>query len=145
MILDERTEFADAVTLPTAVATANVGDIIDSSVARDLGQRPVYLVIQVDTAVVGTTSTVQFKLVSDSTSTISTTTATEHYISAAIPEATLVAGFQMVIPLPGESPAYERFLAIQTVNAVNVLTAGVINAFLTLDPSGNRSYPDAVN
>lgn len=147
MILDERTEFADATALNTGAAgTYNVGDIIDSGVARDLGQQPVYLVIQITTAVTSAgAATVQFQLVSDATSTISTTTQTIHAITAAIPKATLVAGYQLVIPLPAEQPAYERYLAIQQVTGVAALTAGAINAFLTLDPNGNRAYPDAVN
>jgi len=146
MILDERTEFCDATALTTgATGTKNIGDIIDLTVPHDLGQRQAYLVIQVTTAIVGTSSTVQFQLVSDSTSTISTTTQTIHHISMAIPEATLVAGYQMVIPLPSESPAYERYLALQTVIGVANLSAGAINAFLTLDPNGNKAYADAVN
>lgn len=147
MILDERTEFADAVALNTGAAgTYNVGDIIDSSVARDLGQKPVYLVIQVTTAVTSVgAATVSFQIASDATSTISTTTQTIHYTSMAIPKASLVAGYQLVIPLPAEMPAYERYLAVQQITGVAALTAGAINAFLTLDPNGNKSYPDGAN
>lgn len=148
MILDERTEFADAVALNTgAPGTFNVGDLIDSSVARDLGQQQVFLVIQITTAVTSAgAATVQFQIASDATSTVDTAgTQTIHYTSAAIPKATLVAGYQLVIPLPAENPAYERYLAVQQVTGVAALTAGAINAFLTLDPNGNKSYPDAVN
>ena len=147
MILDERTEFADAVALNTGAAgTYNVGDIIDSSVARDLGQKPVYLVIQVAVAATsGGSATCEFRLVSDATSTISTTTATIHYKSFAIPVASMVAGYQLVIPLPAGSPDYERYLAIQQVTGAAAFTAGAINAFLTLDPNGNKSYPDGTN
>jgi len=146
MILDERNEFADAVALTTgATGTKNIGDIIDLGVARDIGQKPLFLVIQVDTAIVGTSSTVAFQIVSDATDTISVTTQTIHLVSAAIPEATLVAGYQIIIPLPPENPPYERYLAVQTVIGVANLSAGAINAFLTLDPAGNRSYPDAIN
>lgn len=146
MILDERNEFCDATALTTgATGTKNIGDIIDLGVARDLGQRPLFLVIQVTTAIVGTSSTIQFQLVSDSTNSISVTTQTIHHISMEIPEATLVAGYQQVIQLPGENPAYERYLAIQTVIGTANLSSGNINAFLTLDPTGNKSYPDAGN
>lgn len=148
MILDERTEFADAEALDTTgTDTDNIGDIIDSSVARDLGQKPVFLVIQVDTAVTSAgAATVQFQLVSDSTTTIATNgTQTIHSITFPVPKATLVAGYQMIIPLPPENPPYERYLAVQSVTAVAALTAGAVNAFLTLDPNGNKSYPDAIN
>ena len=148
MILDESTEFADALALNTGGAdTYNIGDIIDLGVARDIGQKTQYLVIQVDTAITsGGAATVQFQIVSDSTDTIATDgTQTIHYISFPIPKATLVAGYQMIIPLPAENPPYERYLSIQQVTAVAALTAGKINAFLTLDSNGNRSYPDGIN
>jgi len=148
MILDERTEFADAVAANLGGAnTYNIGDIIDSQVARDLGQKTVYLVINVDTAFTsGGSATVQFQIVSDSTDTIATDgTQTIHGQTFAIPVATLVAGYQLIIPLPPENPPYERYLAFQQVTAVAALTAGNINAFLTLDSAGNRSYPDAIN
>ena len=146
MILDERTEFCDAVALNTsATDTQNIGDIIDLTVDRDIGQQIMYLVIQVDTAIAGTSSTVEFRLVSDSTDSISTSTATIHARTFVIPEATLVAGFQMIIPIPAESPAYERYIGIQTVIGTANLTAGKINAFLTLDPNSTKTYADATN
>lgn len=146
MILDERAEFADAVALTTgATGTKNIGNIIDLGVARDIGQKTQYLVIQVDTAIVGTSSTVAFQVVSDSTDTISVSTQTIHSVSKAFPEATLVAGHQIIIPLPPENPPYERYLAVQIVIGVANLSAGKINAFLTLDSNGNRSYPDGIN
>ena len=44
MILDEITEFCDATSLNTGAAgTYNVGDVIDSSVARDLGNGQRYI------------------------------------------------------------------------------------------------------
>jgi hypothetical protein len=46
MIMDERTEFCDAVSVAAVAGTALVGSQIDMSVARDLGNgQPVYLVI----------------------------------------------------------------------------------------------------
>ena len=75
MIIDERLEFADAVSVAAAAGTANIGDIIDMSVARDIGMgQPVYLVIGVDTEIItgGAAGTLKFLLVSDATSTIAT-------------------------------------------------------------------------
>ena len=149
MILDNNLEFADAASVGTPNnTTVNVGDIIDTAVVRDIGQgQPLYLVVQVTTAIVGTTSTVAFLLVSDSTDTIAVDgTATKHSESDAIAEALLVAGFEMVIPLPMGSPAYERYLAFQVKETSgNVLSAGNVNAFLTYDPHGWKAYPDAAN
>ena len=76
MILDERTEFADAVSCNTGAAgTYNIGDVIDLSVARDIASgRPLYLVVGVDTSIItgGNAGTIAFQLVSDGTDTIAT-------------------------------------------------------------------------
>lgn len=150
MIMDDRTEFADATSVGTPNnSTVNVGDIVDTSVVRDMGNgQPVYLVVTVDTAITsGGAATVAFLLVSDSTTTIATDgTATKHLESAAIPVATLTAGYKQVMVLPAESPAYERYLAFQVKEtAGQALTAGKVNAFLTLDPYGWKAYADATN
>lgn len=151
MILDERTEFADATSVgaPNS-STVNVGDIIDTQVVRDHGNagRPLYLVIQVTTDIdSGSTATVSFALVSDSTTSIATNgTQTVHWASATIAEATLVAGYTFVVALPFENPAYEEYLGVQcTEHAGHALTGGAINAFLTPDPSKWKAYADATN
>ena len=41
--------------------------------------------------------------------------------------------------------AYERYLGILATIGTTTVTAGAINAFLTRDPTGWKSYPDAVN
>jgi hypothetical protein len=88
----------------------------------------------------------QFSIVSDSTTTIATDgNQTIHYLSRPVPVATMVAGYQMVVPLPAENPDYERYLAFQQVTATAAFTAGNVNAFLTLDPAGWKSHPDANN
>ena len=149
MILDELTEFCDATALNTGAAgTYNIGDIIDLSVtAPEVGNgQVVYLVVQVTTAVTSAgAATVQFQLVSDATSTISTSTQTIHFISMAIPKATLVAGYTAIFPIAVGSPAYERFIGVQQVTGTAALTAGAVNAFLTLDPSRWIAAADASN
>lgn len=155
MILDERLEFADATALDTTgTNTDNIGDVIDISDARDIGQgQPMYLVVQVTTAVTsGGSATVQFSLASDSTETLSTDgTQSIHFLSNAFAVADLTAGKQFVFPLPmGDGDAaittgYERYVGFQTVTGTAALTAGAVNAFLTYDPTGWKSYPDATN
>jgi hypothetical protein len=154
MILDETLEFADAVsvTTPVAVGTANIGDVIDMTVARDLGNgEPMYLVISVDTEIItgGSAGTIAFQLVSDSTSTIATNgTQTVHFTSrafvtddAAANDAALSAGeFPVVVALPMEGQVYERFLGVQAVTATTLVTAGKINAFLTHDVARWKAY-----
>lgn len=151
MIMDEKLEFADATALSTAgTGLAAVGDVIDlGATPQDLGNgQPLYLVIQVDTAVTSAGSaTVSFQLVSDGTATLAANgTETLHYASAAIPKASLVAGYEIVVAVPLEgSIAYERYLGIQQNVGTAALTAGKINAFLTFDPKGWKAYPDAAN
>lgn len=148
MLLDNNLEFADATSLSTAgAATVNLGDVVDlGGVSQDVGVgEPLYLMVQVDTAVTSTGSaTVTFQLVSDSRDTISTTgAATVHYASAAIPVATLVAGYNAVqVALPVGT--YERYLGIQTVIGTAALSTGKVNAFLTKDQHKWAALPDGI-
>ena len=147
-IMDERSEFCDATSLSTAgTGLALVGDVMDLSVVRDIGNgRPVYLVISCDTAITSAgAATLGFVVASDAQAAIAVDgTATEHLRTQLIPKATWVAGFQQVVVLSLENPAYERFLGILQNVGVAALTAGKINAYLTLDPPAQKSYPDAI-
>lgn len=160
MIMDERLEFADAASVAAAAGTALIGDVIDtSSIARDLGSgEPIYLVISVDTEIItgGSAGTIQFILASDAQAAIATDgSATVHYASrafvtddAAANDAQMNAGqFPVVVQLPPEGPVYEEFLGILCVIATTTVTAGKINAFLTLDPprNVNRVYAEGAN
>lgn len=157
MILDSTCEFCDAVSVVgTAGATTLIGSQIDTSIIRDVGAgRPVYLVVNVDTAIVtaGVAGTFGLQLVSDDTAAIATNgTATVHirtpnYVTDDVP--TIPAGSTLLCQaLPSglyRDNDYERYLGILlTVNTANT-TAGKINAFLTLDPTGWTPYVDAVN
>jgi hypothetical protein len=147
MILDERNEFCDAVSCNTGAAgTYNLGDIIDLSVARDLGgDRALYLVVTVDTGITtaGSAGTVAFQLVSDGTDTISTTTQSVHLVSKAwvTGSSAIAAGtVLMAVQLPMEGTAYERYLAVQQVTGTTALNAGKVNAFLTTDVARWKAY-----
>jgi hypothetical protein len=151
MWIDERAEFADATTVPTGgAATTLIGDVMDLGTARDIGQgHPIYLAIQVSTAIAGGTA-IQFILASDAQAAISVDgTETRHILTDVYVVADLVAGFSQGYALPfGDVAAsvspYERYLGILVVGS-GTQTAGAINAFLTPDPFGWRSYPDAAN
>jgi len=158
MWLDERTEFCDDEDVSAGAGTALVGDVIDSSVARDLGNgQPVYLVIRTGgTEIItgGAAGTLQFKLASDAVAAIATNgDATEHLVtdtfvtddSAANSDLFNAGGLIFMGAIPLEGPAYERYLGILAVTASTTTTAGTINAFLTLDPGGWKSYADAPN
>ena len=159
MIMDERLEFADAVSVAAAAGTALIGDVIPlGSVHRDIGQgQPIYLVITVDTEIItgGVAGTVKFQLVSDAQAAIAVDgTATVHIDTgtfvtddAAANSDKLNAGSVLFAgPLPAEGNVYEAFLGILCVTATTTTTAGAINAFLTLDPPRTGVvYPEGAN
>ncbi len=153
MWIDERAEFCDATAIsPAQDTTALLGDVMDLSVNRDIGQgHPMYLVLQVTTAFAGGTS-YKFILASDSSATIAVDgSETRHFETDTYTQAQMTVGFTAVWPLPmgdtaqGEDTAgYERYLGI-LVTDVGTNTSGAINAFLTPDPYGWTTYPDANN
>ncbi len=157
MIIDERTEFADAVSVAAAAGTALVGDVIDSSVVRELGASgvPVYLVISVDTEIItgGSAGTIEFLLASDAQAAIATDgSASVHYRSAAFVTDDAAAndsklnagGVPVKVAIPLEGVAYERYLGILVVIGTTTVTAGKINAFLTLNPKAWKAYPNGI-
>jgi len=157
MILDETLEFADAVSVAASAGTALIGDVIDLGVARDIGNgESMYLMIQTTTEIItgGTAGTVKFQLVSDAQAAIATNgTATVHFDTgtfvtddAGANDAELnVGGTIAFIQIPLEGRAYEQFLGILAITATTTTTAGAINAFLTPDKHGWKSYADADN
>lgn len=157
MIMDERLEFADAVSVAAAAGTALIGDVIDLQVARDIGNgQPVYLIITTATEIItgGVAGTLKFQLVSDAQAAIAVDgSATVHLDTgtfvtddAAVNAAQFNAGGIIAcIAIPLQGPVYERYLGILAITAVTTTTAGAINAFLTLDPTGWKAYADASN
>lgn len=147
MILDERNEFADATALGTGgTGLQLVGDVIDLGAADAIGSECCpYLVIQVDTAVTSAgAATVNFKLASDAQAAIATDgTATEHFASGALAKTALVAGYQVcAVQLPRGT--YERYLGILADVGTAAVTAGKVNAFLTLDPKYIKAFADGI-
>lgn len=159
MIMDERLEFADAVSVAAGAGTALIGDVLDlSSIARDIGSgQAVYFVITVDTEIItgGSAGTIKFQLVSDAQAAIATDgTATVHMETAdfvtddaAANSAQLNAGALLYYgTLPGEGAVYERYLGVLATIGTTTVTAGKINAFLTLDPPRTgRVYAEGAN
>lgn len=148
MIMDERLEFADAASVAAAAGTALIGDVIDlGAVARDMGSgQPLYLVITTDTEIItgGSAGTIAFQLASDAQAAIATDGSASVHIDtgtfvtddSAANDAQMNAGGVIFCgPLPLQGRVYERYLGILAVIATTTVTAGKINAFLTLDPS----------
>ena len=143
MILDERNEFCDATSGAINIGNAIIGDVIDlGGTTQDIGNgEPLYLVIQVATAFVGATGTVQLQLASDSTANLATSK-TVHLETGAMPVADLVAGYTKAYALPNGT--YERYLGLwETVGTANI-SAGAINAFLTHDVAKWIATADAI-
>jgi len=158
MIMDDRLEFADAVSVAAAAGTALIGDVIDSTTVRGLGSgQPVFLVITVDTEIItgGAAGTIKFQLVSDAQAAIATDgSASVHWDSGTFATGAANANDNLlnagavtaVVALPIEGRAYERYVGILAIIATTTVTAGKINAFLTLDPPNTRKvYAEGVN
>jgi hypothetical protein len=149
MILDERTEFADAAAIALNIgnAIAPNTDVVDTgstNTLKDLGSgKPVYLVLNVDTTFVGATATIQFQFSSDSTANLATSK-TVHIDTGAIAVATWVAGYTKIYALPIEA-TYERYLGLWMTVATANVTAGKLNAYLVSDVSKWVAYADATN
>ena len=155
MILDERTEFADATSVAASAGTALIGDVYDLGSTKNHpgNSEGLYLVIQTDTSIItgGSAGTVQFFLVSDALATLGSATVascTQHWASTAYAtggSATgdIAAGGQIcAIELPRGN--YERYLGILCTTGTTTTTAGKINAFLTTDPKAWTALPDAI-
>lgn len=148
MIMDKLAEFCNAVSLVRATGSALIGNVIDLGVARDVGNgKPLYLTITIDTDVdsSGDAATVEFEVRSDSVAAIDPSTGTLHMSTGAIAQANLTQGKKFTYQLPAEGLAYERYLGIVQVTAGADVTAGKVNAFLTMDPSSWKAYPEGQN
>ncbi len=157
MILDDRLEFADAVSVAAAAGTALIGDVIDLGIpARDIGNgQDLFFMVTVDTEIItaAAAGTIQFALVSDAQAAIAVDgSATVHYLSKAYVTGVAasndpqlnVGGVPVMIALPLQGAVYERYLGVLAITATTTTTAGKINAFLTADKFGWKAYPKGV-
>lgn len=167
MIMDTLGTFAIDMDVSNAAGVTNFTDIIDlgASGAIEAGQ-PIYLVLVCtggDNGIItaGSAGRIRFQLVSDATVSINAsdpTTATSHlatpdYITddAALNEVKKGQVFFVGALPPGGIDdgtgvhSYERYLGVQSVVATTTTTEGTVSAFLTLDPHGWVSKPDATN
>lgn len=158
MILDERLEFADALSIAAAAGTAIVGDVIDLGAGVvDIGiGEDLWVVIQTTTEIItaGTAGTIEFFVVSDASAGLGSATlanCTQHLTSgslvtddAAANDAKLNAGG---VILAARLPAgtYERYLGILCTIGGQTVTAGAVNAFLTKDYAKWAAIADATN
>lgn len=146
MILDQELTFSDAQALTATALSTNVIDLgplsglPSANTVRDLGAGdPMWLYIQVHTVLdsSGEGATLTITLESDSVSTIDSS-ATTHWTSGSIAEATLVAGYEIKLKLP--PGAYEQYLALRYTVGVESFTSGKISAHLVRDVDLHRYY-----
>lgn len=147
-LIDKLNEFCDATSLNTGTtAAAVVGNVIDlGNTSNFPGNSDIWCVIKVQTSVTSDGSaTVQFKLNSSTLVALTGGTTTTHFDSGALAKTTLVAGYTVAaFKLPRGT--YQRYLGIFQTNATAELTAGKIDAYLTIDPPSDPtiSFPDAL-
>jgi hypothetical protein len=126
MILDASTVMSDAQDITVTAASSNY---IDTLAAGD-AYKGAWLVVRVNTAFTASGSaTLTFDVQTDDNSSFSS--ATSMHITSAIAKATLVAGYNAVrirIPL-----TVERYIRVYYTVASGPMTAGRVDAFVTLD------------
>jgi hypothetical protein len=149
MITDLSNTLVNNLALPTVDTNLhNLGDVIDITNLRNLGSGlpPLYLAILITSAVTSAgAATVQFSLVSDSRNPPGTDgNQNIHWQSAALAKATLILGYQLIVPLPQEFPAYAEFIGLNVQAGTAVLTGGTVFASFTKEPDNWKAYPSAV-
>ena len=159
MIRDNRTTFGVDQDVAQASGTFNFSNQIDLGAAGlDVGQgQPLYVVVVVtggDDGVItgGSSGDIQFQVVSDDSASIATSGQSVHlisplYVTDGNDANELDQGdiaWCVALPTEGHRP-YERFLGLQFIVGTTTITEGTVTAFLSLDPVGWKSYPDATN
>ena len=151
MLIDLQNQFSKEQALETTVLSTNVIDLgplggsPTANTIRDIGAgKTLYLHILVttvlDSAAEG--ATLVATLESDSVATIDSS-ATTHWTSGTIAEATLAAGYWVAKGVPIPSGAYEQYLAVRYTVAVEAFTSGKISAWLSENRYDDRTYENA--
>ena len=146
MILDKLNEFADATALNTGAAGGYlIGNQIDLGLnGRDVGNgEPLYLVIQVDTAITaGASGTVAFSLASDATAVINPAASTKHLTTPVFTVGAGIAAGTVLYAgaIPSDGNAFKQFLGIVQTTGVAAVTAGAVSAFLVRDVAKWKAY-----
>lgn len=152
MLMDSRLEFCDATSLNTGGAnTYLIGSQVNLGSGCLYGDpTDLWWVISVDTAVdsSGDGVTLSFKLASDDSASISTSASTALISSPTFTQAQMVAGFIWAAKLPAYSTVSEQYLGVLQTTAVEAVTAGKINSYLTSKvPTSTQlmNFPDGIS
>lgn len=162
VLVDAKLEFCNATALSTGGASALLGNVIDlgANGIRDIGAgAPVYLVIAVSTTItMAAGGTLQFQLWqgtgtdgTDINAGAEALMASHAYTEAELEGTggeTVIQGSKGSIlwccSLPVQGDAYKRYLQIRQIYGTAAVTAGAINAYLTLTPPVWRAVADAL-
>jgi hypothetical protein len=123
-------------------ATAASTDYIDLGSARQIGlskQLYVLFTVNTTTASAGAT-TMTIKIQTDDNTSFSS--ATDLYTSGSIAKATLVSGYQVLIPIPVSG--MERYMRLYYTVSTADFSAGAFTASIIDEPQANTAYPDAL-
>lgn len=144
MIQDVKNTFADDLALTATAVATNVIDLSSTNLLKDLGTgKPLYLVFLVTTVLdsAGEAATLTISLESDDNTSLSS--ATTHWSSSAIAEASLVAGYKKIVPLPVEK-TYQQYLGVRFTVGTENFTSGNVSAFITDNPGQMNLYADNI-
>lgn len=143
-LVDVKNLFSDAATLTGTAVSDSVIDLSSTNLLKDLGAgRPLYMVFKVTTVLdsSGEAATLTITLESDDNTSLSS--ATTHWSSGSIAEATLVAGYTKIVPLPVEK-TYQRYLGVRYTVGTENFTSGNVSCYLTTNPGANSLYADNI-
>lgn len=145
MIIDAYNQFADDFTaVGSGSATTILGDVMDLKDVRDIGNgQPVYLIIVITDGIEpDSTGNITLSFVSADTATISSSPTTHWTTGALAAAANFPTGKTFVVPLPAEGPEWKQFIGVLITRSAT-MAAGAVTAFLSLDPTGWKAYPEA--
>lgn len=147
-IMDSRLVFGESFDLDQETGTYLMTNQIDATNVRDLGNgQPVYFCVNVVEAFTdgGDAATLTIRLCSDDSASVHASTSSVHFQSAALLKAALAIGKKFVWVLPIEGVAYEQFLGVNCDVGTAGFDTGMIDAYLTTDPSVWKAYADGAN
>jgi hypothetical protein len=148
MLMDLQNTFSNEQAVTADAISTNVIDLgplggtPTANTIRDIGAgEPLYLHILVTTTLdsSGEAATLVATLESDSTADLATS-ATVHWTSATIAEASLAAGYWVAKGVAIPSGAYERYLGIRYVSGTEDFTSGKVTAWLSNNRFDDRTY-----